>query len=344
MKHKTILPLMFLLLMIGLSIQPVFGLEQDKTEARQTTDPYALIEAVNALRVQNGLAPYSINTTLMSIAQSHAGFMASNGVSHYGVGGSRPFERALAAGYPLAGDLTQGGLFSENITAGINKSVDDAVTEWQGDAPHLNTMLSSSLTEIGAGMVDIDGYIYYVIDCGRPTNSGTPQEIPTGMAEVIESVPLAPVVVNTLVPNTPDATGKVFHTVAAGETLWLIGTSYGVTAQQIREANPNVYGDEIYIGQKLFLPGAKTAIPVSPTVVVGDGELTTTPSPTNTLVSLIPTSTPKIDVTQTPEKGYIIGEESSNTTSSLIGLLIVVFFGVFLAILLLMLTKRSNNM
>ena len=150
--------------------------------AKVDMDPYSLIDQVNALRAANGLAPYSVNPILMSIAQSHAGFMAAAGVSHYGVGGSRPFERALAAGYPLAGDLTQGGLFSENITAGINKSTTDAVTEWQGDAPHLNTMLSPSLTEIGAGVVVVEGYAYYVIDCGLPTSSGVAQVIPTTMA------------------------------------------------------------------------------------------------------------------------------------------------------------------
>lgn len=346
MNKRLISPILILFVIFGLVIQPARALKTPPRLIEQTTDPYALIDAVNALRIANGLAPYSINNTLMSIAQSHAGFMASNGVSHYGVGGSRPFERALAAGYPLAGDLTQGGLFSENITAGLNKSVQDAVAEWQGDAPHLNTMLSPSLTEIGAGMVNIDGYIYYVIDCGRPTTSGEAQVIPTRMAGVIESIPLAPIVVNTLVPNTPDPQGQVFHTVAQGETLWLIGVSYGVTAQQIRDANPSVYGDEIYIGQKLYLPDAKTptpspptevALPATPTETLGESASVPPPQPSSTFEL-------SQNVTPTPNEGYIIGEELTNGTSGLIGLLIIVIVGIFLAILLMMLTRRNENM
>lgn len=348
MKKLIISLILILFVLFGSIGHPVFAESSSTDNLPQTTDPYALIDAVNALRAQNGLAPYSINVTLMSIAQSHASFMAANGVSHYGVGGSRPFERGLAAGYPLAGDLTQGGFFSENITAGINKSVTEAVTEWQGDAPHLTTMLSGSLTEIGAGMVSVDGYVYYVIDCARPTNSGEAQVIPTSMAGVIESIPLAPIVVNTLVPNTPDAEGRVIHTVAAGETLWLIGVSYGVTAQQIRDANPAVYGNEIYVGQKLYLPGAKTATPAPPTAIPAITAGTTTPSVTPAIYAAtkLPTLTSQPDqfVTPTSESGYIIGEGLSNGTSGLIGLLIIVFVGVFLAILLMMLTRRHDNM
>lgn len=345
-RHISLILILFVL--FGSMGHPVYAENGVQNASLQITDPYALVDAVNAFRVQNGLAPYSINPTLMAIAQSHASFMASNGVSHYGVGGSRPFERALAAGYPLAGDLTQGGFFSENITAGINKSVTDAVVEWQGDAPHLNTMLSASLTEIGAGMVSIDGYIYYVIDCGRPTNTGEPQVIPTSMAGVIDSIPLAPVVVNTLVPSTPDAQGRVIHIVASGETLWLIGVSYGITAQQIRDANPAVYGDEIFVGQKLYLPGAKTATPAPPTAIaqVTEGAVTPTLTPFNISTPSLPTITSQPDKFVTPiiDEGYIIGEELSNGTSGLIGLLMIVVIGVFLAILLMMLTRRHGDM
>jgi len=344
MKRLSFL-LLYLIFILIISVgQPILKPGAKAKADYQTTDPYALIDEVNALRIKNGLAPYTVNPILMTIAQSHASFMASNGVSHYGVGGSSPYERALAAGYPLAGDLTLGGFFSENITAGSQKSVTDAVVEWQGDAPHLNTMLSSNLTEIGAGMVNIDGYIYYVIDCARPTNSGVAQPIPTSMASVLENIPIAPVVVNTLVPNTPDSSGKIFHTVAAGETLWLIGVSYGLTAQQIRDANPGIFGDEIYIGQKLYLPGAKTQTPQAVTSTAVTTPLTSLPSSTPASLSPTPTMGVEAIVTLTPENGLIIGEEISDGATGLIGFLLVVFFGLFLAILLFALTRRRDGM
>lgn len=344
MKRKPIFLIIILLSLIISVGQPLFYIGVKAKEEIQTTDPYSLIEEVNNLRSKNGLPPYSINPILMSIAQSHASFMASNGVSHYGTGGSRPFERALAAGYPLAGDLTQGGFFSENITAGSEKSVQEAIIEWQGDAPHLNTMLSSNLTEIGAGMVNVDGYIYYVIDCGRPTNSGESQPIPTSMIGVIENIPIVPVIVNTLIPNTPDASGRVYHTVVQGETLWLIGVSYGITAQQIRDANPFIFGDEIYEGQKLFLPGAKTQIPVQKSIIVETDQLTSQASLTPVTIKTTMTVTQIPTATLPFESDLIIGEELDNDASELIGLLLVVFFGFFLAILLFALTRRQDGL
>src|SRR5205823_1348766 len=98
--------------------------------------------------------------------QTHAEYMAAiRTVTHYDAGGLRPYQRGLAAGYPLAGDLSLGGFYSENIMAGNNLSVQEAVTAWQGDTPHLLTMLAPGLQEIGAGVALVGGYVYYVIDC-----------------------------------------------------------------------------------------------------------------------------------------------------------------------------------
>src|SRR6266496_443090 len=69
--------------------------------------PYDLVNAVNVLRASNGLTPYSINSILMYTAQSQADFMAATGnMTHAGAGGSGLTDRLLAAGYPLAGDLS----------------------------------------------------------------------------------------------------------------------------------------------------------------------------------------------------------------------------------------------
>ena len=170
------------------------------------TDPYSLISAVNALRAASGLPAYTINPILMAVAQQHAQYMSVAGVSHYGADGSSPWQRGLAAGYPLAGDLSRGGLYSENITAGGNMSVQDAVTSWQGDAPHLLTMLSPSLTEIGAGVVMVGTYVYYDIDCARPTTSRQPQSYtpgPGGLSVAGATAAAAPLIFNTVIPDTP---------------------------------------------------------------------------------------------------------------------------------------------
>src|SRR4051812_1777362 len=158
---KKIFLLVTLFVMLGMPVSSVRA-ERALALPQVDTDPSSLIAEVNSLRAAHGLAAYSVSSILMGTAQAQAEFMSANGVSHSGPGGSSVTQRLLAAGYPLAGDLSLGGFRSENITAGNNKSVQQAVSEWQGDAPHLNTMLSPNLTEIGAGVAFVGDYVYYV--------------------------------------------------------------------------------------------------------------------------------------------------------------------------------------
>ena len=255
------------------------------------TDPYSLINEINALRLARGLAAYSANPILMSVAQSHARYMSVAGVSHIGSGGSSPWQRGLAAGYPLAGDLSLGGFYSENITAGSNKSVQDAVESWQADAPHLTTMLSPDLTEIGVGVVLVGDYVYYVIDCARPSNSRKPQELTPsgGTSPAVGATEAVPIPIKILVPSTPLADGKVIHIVKPGETLWLIAISYKVKIIDLRKWNNLTDTEDIYPGNKLFIKISD----MSPTMTV---QATTTFSPT-TVPSRTREITPTITLT-----------------------------------------------
>jgi hypothetical protein len=304
MKLRIFLLLALLFLPVGISQPGRVHAAPDQPPVRQPggtfADAYGLIDQVNALRAANGLPGYSINTILMSIAQQHAEYMAANGVSHYGYGGTRPYQRALNAGYPVGGDLSLGGFFSENITAGVNKTPLQAVQEWQGDAPHLNTMLSGNLTEIGAGAAQVGDYIYYVIDCSRPSGSSAPQTtsvpaptLPGGTPgstytpEVVAG-PLA----STILPSTPDSDGKLFHIVQPGETLWLIAISYGVKVAEIRKLNNLAENANIYPQTKLLvkivpLPTATSTItPTAPPTYTPVPTWTALPSPTLTVTPL----------------------------------------------------------
>jgi uncharacterized protein YkwD/LysM repeat protein len=248
------------------------------------TSAFSLINEVNLLRAANGLPAYLTSPILMSVAQQQAQYMAAAGVSHYGPGGSLPWQRGLSAGYPLAGDLTLGGFYSENIIAGNEMSVQQAVAAWQGDAPHLTTMLSPNLTEIGAGVALVGNYVYYVIDCASPTTSGQPQAYTPAPGS--NPVTAAPLVVNTLVPATPLPDGQQIHEVRPGETLWLIAVSYGVKIVDLRRVNNLTEYQALYPGQKLFIRLAPTSIP-----------LTATQPPTATLA---PTLTPLPTATAQP--------------------------------------------
>lgn len=298
------------------------AIRQAESRLRVDMDAFSLINEVNALRAANGLAPYSINPILMAIAQQHAEFMAAYGVSHYGYSGTRPYQRALNAGYPLAGDLSLGGFMSENITAGSEKSVQQAVLEWQGDAPHLNTMLSPNLTEIGAGVAIVDGRVYYVIDCAKPTGSGVPQNTPLPSAGGATAVPGAassplPAVVRTIVPSTPGADGKVYHEVNPGETLWLIAISYGVKVADLQRLNGLGNSLDIYPKMKLLVMEMPTPTPT--------GTVTPTLFPTFTPY---PTFTAQPTPTATPTPVVVVASNSSRTVLWVILVAALVLAGV----------------
>lgn len=259
---------------------------------------YDLIAAVNALRAANGLAPYSISPILMQTAQAQADFMAVTGnVTHSGPGGVTLTQRLLAAGYPLAGDLSQGGFRAENITAG--GSAQDAVDSWTGDALHLNTMLSPNLTEIGAGVAVNGGTVYYVIDCARPTTSGQPQAFTPGTGSTAASgTSIVSEYINPVVTATPNQEGVIIHEVKSGQALWSIAIAYGVKIDDIRRLN-NLPNNNIFPGEKLIvlkgpsptpkLPTETATIESSPTALQTSTESATKP-PTSVATVTLPTS------------------------------------------------------
>jgi LysM repeat protein len=276
-----------------------------------TDSAYDLISAVNALRTSSGLPAYSISSILMYTAQNQADFMAANGiVTHSGPGGIGFTDRLLAAGYPLAGDLSLGGFRAENITSGgEGMSAQAAVDQWTGDAPHLNTMLSPDLTEIGAGVAVAGGRVYYVIDAARPTTSGAPQVVTPvvggGSAVPSNEAPAIPVVVI----STPNADGDVIHEVLAGQTLWQIAISYNVKIDDIKRLN-NLAGDSIYPGDKLLISMGTLSVTetsaVLPTfTVIALPAVTETPSPAAMITA--PIFTPTIVSAAVPANGTVTG-------------------------------------
>lgn len=280
--------------------------------------PFDLVNAVNALRASYGLAPYSINSILMFTAQSHAEFMAATGiVSHTGFGGSSVTDRLLAAGYPLGGDLSLGGFRSENITSGgENSSAQSAVNGWTGDAPHLNTMLSPNLTEIGAGVAIANGRVYYVIDCALPATSGASQGSPpvTGSGSGVPASGASGVSIPVAIVSTPNSNGDVIHEVKSGQSLWQIAIAYEVKIDDIKRLN-NLLDNNIYPGNKLLikkdvvLPAPSqtetptSAATVSPTIV-----LTSTATTLQATLSSTPTIVASTSSTgNTQGMGVVIG-------------------------------------
>jgi uncharacterized protein YkwD len=261
-KDRFLLPALFFILALVFPQEYAMA-EQGAARVAQVT-PSELISAVNSLRSANGLAPYSVSSILMQTAQGQADYMAATGqVTHSGPGGLSLTQRLLNAGYPLAGDLSQGGFRAENIASGSGMTAAAAVQSWQGDAIHLNTMLSPTLTEIGAGVAKAGDMVYFVIDCALPTSSGVPQPYTPAPGQPTVGPYFPGDFIVPVVTSTPDETGSVYHEVQYGQTLWAIAIAYGVKIDQIRALNNLGEGTDIYQGDRLLV---RNDAPPPPTV------------------------------------------------------------------------------
>jgi LysM repeat protein len=305
---------LFTIILVALLIVLPASAGNSAQPARAAT-PYELINAVNALRASHGLPAYSISSILMYTAQSHADYMAAIGdVTHTGAGGSSVTDRLLAAGYPLAGDLSLGGFRSENITGGAeSKTAQEAINGWTGDAPHLTTMVSPNLMEIGAGVAVANGRVYYVIDCALPTTnvaSAGSTQIPGEASAVLPGEDAIPIVVL----STPNAAGEVVHEVLPGQTLWQIAIAYNVKIVDIRDLN-GLLGDSIYPGDTLLIsidqPAATEILKATP---IEDLTATFTPSVTTTSIP------PTVQSISTPAVSGTVSAETSSAMSYVIGL------------------------
>lgn len=94
---------------------PQAALAGSPAYATVSSDASDLIAGVNAVRSSNGLTTLQPNSILNSIAQQQADYELSIGSqTDTGPGGTRPYQRALAAGYLLAGDLSEGGFIASS--------------------------------------------------------------------------------------------------------------------------------------------------------------------------------------------------------------------------------------
>lgn len=304
--------------------------------------PSELINAVNNLRLSYGLPPLSVHPVLMEVAQSQAEVLAnSSGAS----GHSRPNGMTLQAqlislGYPLSGDLSLGGYRSENWVAA--STVEQAIQFWMGDDAHMNTMLSTNRSDIGAGVAEGgDGQVYCVIETALQTSSGQQQSgaadlvaqpsnsnATTGSSQNGVAEYMMPVVLSTALPN-----GDVYHTVQYGQSLWSIAITYKTKIKSIQALNNLGEGLIVYDGQKLLvLKGATQPAPASPTAAPVS---TMTPAPL--AMSSTPTieilSTATIQPTQTADAGS--NAKPSSSKFLVIVLIVAAFIGAGMAVWLI---------
>lgn len=283
--------LLLALLFLTLSLFPSIQADAQPKSFSPHRTALELIDEVNALREANGLTPYQVNSTLMSVAQTHADYIAEEGVlSHFSADGKRPYQRALDAGYAVAGDLSVGGLYAENIHSGIDLMMAEVIQTWQGHSSNSVTLLSKEYVDVGAGIAVANGVTYFVLDVGAESSFGL-VTLPATSTATQPSVTGTGV---AILPNTPQADGEILHVVGKNEALWSIALAYDTTIEELKFLN-GLAGDEIFEGQTLVIRLAATPT-VEPSPVVTEATATFG-IPTSTATSPV---TPTITPTPTP--------------------------------------------
>lgn len=236
----------------------IFLLAQRPSAHAQAGDPWQLIAEVNALRASYGLPPYEVDNALMAAAQAHSEYQAQLGTwTHSGPGGSRPHDRAVAAGYGGGAQV----YVSENVAVGPDLSPSATVYQLWQDAVHLDTMISPNYTHIGAGAAEAGGDVYYTIDvgyiagepgAGAPPSGTQPAPGGTPAATALAMVPIA--------AATPRADGTIIHVVQYGQFLENIAKAYNMPLNTLLEQNYLNINTVIFPGDKLVIQPSTTAV------------------------------------------------------------------------------------
>ena len=192
---------------------------------------------MNQYRAGHGLGALAIHPSLMTAAQLHVEWMAASFTySHTGAGGSRPPDRAMAAGYPSASVL-------ENVAGGTTLSASEAVGWWSRSGVHNDAMLSAHASHVGAGFAANNDQQLFVLLVGDPDGWGPsrPADAAGGGNSAGDSAGEdeedAGPVAAPLIRNTPAADGSIVHEVGYGQSAWTLAAIYGVDLMEIVHLN-----------------------------------------------------------------------------------------------------------
>lgn len=223
-----------------------------------------LIIAMNTLRVSNGLPALKENSIIDAVAQSTAEIMAANQMSSH-IGNVR--GRIAAAGYGAGATVWA----TENFAMGYSMSIDEIMVVWS-DPDHMLPAVIPAYCNVGAGVArSSNGMTYYILQaaytsahsCGdyNPPAGGTAP--PGGNSDIS---PVSQLIVPVKIA-TPDADGKIYHLVEAGQSFWAIAVAYHITIHDLEYWNNLTRDSSLQIGQRLFIPSSSTQGYATPTPV-----------------------------------------------------------------------------
>jgi uncharacterized protein YkwD len=291
---------------------------QSHPAAAQSLSAYDVIDGVNALRASQGLAPYTVDSSLMSYAQQHSDYCASNNFStHLHSDGQYPWNIGI----------------QENVAVGTSgmMTADFIINQIWADAVHMKTMTGYTAGYIGVGVALGSGMDYITLDV-RPGSSPATDTPAGGGAAAANQPAGTPMLPTPLVTSTPRPDGSVVHVVGYGQTLWSIALAYGVKIDQIRAFNNIAAGStSIYVGQKLLIYLAGTMMLTQTSTPTQTPTATRTPSRTSLPPTATRTLTPTVAVSPSPTLTFTpISQRSllSLQGSHVVGLALIIICAV----------------
>ena len=249
--------MLIIILMFGMgAFHPPQAVQADGIQPAPASQvsAYDLILAMNTLRVSYGLPALIEDPIVNAVAQSTAATMAANNMSWH-IGDVR--GRLAAAGYGNGAAVWATENFA--VSSG-GMGIDEIMAVW-ADPDHMRPAVNAAYCNIGAGVAQSsDGRIYYILqaayvagrECGSssPSSGGTlqPGSVPNPVSQLIIPVKIA----------TPDAEGKTYHVVQAGQSFWSIAISYQITIHDLEVWNNISRTIPLQSGQRLFIPNKNT--------------------------------------------------------------------------------------
>ena len=226
--------------------------DQNPSPSRQAT-AYDLIVAMNSLRVSYGLPALIEDPIIDAVAQSTAATMAANSMSWH-IGDVR--GRIAAAGYGSGGTVWA----TENFAMSSNgMGIDEIMAVW-ADADHMRPATTPAYCNVGAGVATANGRTYYILQAayvsGRECGSSSPSS--GGTVQPGSGSPFVSQLIMPVKIATPDADGRLYHVVQAGQSLWSIAIAYQVTIQDLETWNNISRTSPLVSGQRLFIPSKNT--------------------------------------------------------------------------------------
>jgi LysM repeat protein len=198
-----------------------------------------------------------------AVAQSTAAIMAANNMSWH-IGNVR--GRLASAGYGNGGTVWATENFA--VSSG-GMGIDEIMAIW-ADPDHMRPAVEAAYCNVGAGVAQTsDGKTYYVLQAayvsGQACGSSSPS--PAGTSQPGTGSSSIPQIIVPVNIATPDAEGRIYHVVQAGQSFWSIAIAYQITIQDLETWNNLSRNTPLQTGQRLYIPNKDTEGYAAPTPI-----------------------------------------------------------------------------